>query len=355
MDDLDKKEKALLLRGIQSLKTEDCLGESRLGFYLEKRLSCEELAKIAPHLENCLYCLNQLTEMRGLIYLEGSSESLTADQVRNLSKNLFKGKQTEELIASRNNRSSSYSKRTGSFLFPLFEWKYAVSFGFLMLVLSLVSMYVTIKIKNPDVLSRGKSAVLTAAAEKNLKQSSVKVDLLDPSGKNISTIPGVVIDSKGLVLTNLKDLKNADSARVHFTDGSSLPVAGVQVDEARNFAILKIHQKNHVPLKITRPKSLQVGDQFIHIVDPADPAPTASHVTITQVSARSQNDKKEHQYIAIKSQTPLSPKGILVNPEGETVGKIVEGEGMTGSAVIFDFNEPFAPSENFIPISLIGK
>ena len=132
-------------------------------------------------------------------------------------------------------------------------------------------------------------------------------------------------------------------------------MVGVQVDEARNLAILKISQKNLISAKVTRPKSLQVGDQFIHILDPTDPASTASHVTITQVSAPKQNGGKTHQYIEITGQKPISSKGILVNPEGETVGQMIEGEGIVGSAVTFDFNESFAPSENFIPISLIGK
>ncbi|MBI3352458.1 MAG: trypsin-like peptidase domain-containing protein [Nitrospirae bacterium] len=253
------------------------------------------------------------------------------------------------------NNTLSFRGRFGPLFYSSIQWKYVLSVGVMMVIVSLTSIYLTITFNAPDGLLSHHNIILTVDAERNIKQASVKIDLLDPSGNKIQTIPGIVIDVNGLVLTNLSDLNNADSARVNFKDGTTLPVVGVQTDEKRNLAILKISQKNLVSVKVSGPKGIQVGDRFLHISDPTDPSLTANHVTVTHLLSPQQNDKKEQQFIQITSQKPITQKGILVNSDGETIGKVINGEGMVGSAVTFDLNEAFAPSENFIPISLIGK
>lgn len=355
MEDMDRNTKNMILKGIASLKSEACFDEARLGHYLEGQIYSEETSNVEGHLETCLYCINRLTEIRELIFLERSGKPFTAEQVNQFTRPLFKKKQDSEYREPRRPVYSwSFQKLLGPLSYPSMNWKYAAGLS-VMMILFLGSMLATIKVTNPDFLSSGSGAILTAEAETNIRKSGVKVDLLDPSGKNIQTIPGIVIDSQGLILTNLKDLKKADSARVNLSDGTSFPVIGVQVDNERNLAVLKVSQKNLVPVKLSRPKTLQVGDKFIHILDPTDPVPTANHVVITQVSVSNPNGGKTHQNFEISGQKPISSKGILVNPDGETVGRITGGEGMVGSAVTFEFNESFTPSENFIPISLIGK
>ena len=356
MTDLDRNDKQLILAGTRSLKSESCVPYSRLGMYLENSLPAAERAEIEGHLDRCLFCLDQATEIRELIYLERSGQPLSADQAARYRRALFDKNQKEVRPAREaEKRSPSSVQRAGSGLFPSLQFRYGISVAFVMLVITLASMVITIRLKNPGAFLTGANPVLTAEAEKNIRQSGVKVELMDSSGKTIETIPGLVIDSKGLILTNLKDMKNAVSARVSFKDGNFLPVEGVQPDETRNLAVLKVNLKPLIPAKISRPSRLEVGERYIHIADPTDPASTASHVTITRIAGGTHNDQNERRYIQVTGQHPLGHRGILVNSAGEAIGKIVSGEGMTGSAVTFESDETFAPSGNFIPVSLVGR
>ncbi len=67
---------AEILKDIEKRKTPKCLNVDTLGEYIEHTLPSEEWDRVENHLHSCLYCLNQLVELRELLFLEKNAEPL---------------------------------------------------------------------------------------------------------------------------------------------------------------------------------------------------------------------------------------------------------------------------------------
>ena len=67
---------AELLEDLEKLKTPHCLSVSALGQYIEYTLPSEERDEVEKHLKLCLYCLNQVVELRELLFLEKKADPL---------------------------------------------------------------------------------------------------------------------------------------------------------------------------------------------------------------------------------------------------------------------------------------
>ena len=66
-----------LLEEMARHKTSGCLSENQLGQYIEHTLPGQEREPAEKHLASCLYCLNQLIELRELLFLEKNAEPLS--------------------------------------------------------------------------------------------------------------------------------------------------------------------------------------------------------------------------------------------------------------------------------------
>ena len=77
MEASPEKVGAELLRDLDKHNTPDCLSLAALGQYIEHTLPSEEAGKVEKHLTSCLYCLNQLVELRELLFLEKKAEPLS--------------------------------------------------------------------------------------------------------------------------------------------------------------------------------------------------------------------------------------------------------------------------------------
>ena len=75
---------AELLEELGSHKTPHCLSVSALGQYIEHTLPSEERDGVEKHLKSCLYCLNQLVELRELLFLEKNGDPLPRDLEKRL-------------------------------------------------------------------------------------------------------------------------------------------------------------------------------------------------------------------------------------------------------------------------------
>ena len=67
---------AELLEDLEKHKTSRCLSVSALGRYIEHTQSSQERDAAEKHLQSCLYCLNQLVELRELLLLEKKADPL---------------------------------------------------------------------------------------------------------------------------------------------------------------------------------------------------------------------------------------------------------------------------------------
>ncbi len=75
---------AELLEELDSHKTPHCLSVSAVGQYIEHTLPSEERDGVEKHLKSCLYCLNQLVELRELLFLEKKGDPLPRDLEKRL-------------------------------------------------------------------------------------------------------------------------------------------------------------------------------------------------------------------------------------------------------------------------------
>ena len=63
MDELKAKNMDTF-NNFDELKTPACLDAKTVGMFAENRLSEKDMAKAESHIQSCLYCLGQLTEMK---------------------------------------------------------------------------------------------------------------------------------------------------------------------------------------------------------------------------------------------------------------------------------------------------
>src|SRR5437867_7919703 len=61
---------------LERYTTPECLSVSILGEYIEHTLPSQERDGVEKHLTSCLYCLNQLVELRELLVLEKKADPL---------------------------------------------------------------------------------------------------------------------------------------------------------------------------------------------------------------------------------------------------------------------------------------
>src|SRR5439155_10788175 len=64
---------------LERYKTPECFSVSVLGEYIEHTLPSEEWDRVEQHLGSCPYCLNQLVELRELLFLEQKGDPLSRD------------------------------------------------------------------------------------------------------------------------------------------------------------------------------------------------------------------------------------------------------------------------------------
>jgi hypothetical protein len=64
---------------LEKYKTAECLSVSILGEYIEHTLPSEDRDQVEQHLRSCAYCLNQLVELRELLFLEKRADPLPRD------------------------------------------------------------------------------------------------------------------------------------------------------------------------------------------------------------------------------------------------------------------------------------
>src|SRR5579883_75226 len=81
---------------------------------------------------------------------------------------------------------------------------------------------------------------------------------------------GVVIDPKGMILTNNHVVGGADEIRVHFADGKELPAKIVGTDPRSDLAVIRVDTRNY-PVRAARlgdSAKLKVGEWVMAIGNP---------------------------------------------------------------------------------------
>jgi serine protease Do len=136
---------------------------------------------------------------------------------------------------------------------------------------------------------------------------------------------GVIVDSKGYIVTNYHVVERADKIRVSLMGDPpsvSYPAKVIGTDKETDLAVIKIDAKKALPAaKMGNSDSMQVGDWVLAIGSPFGLEET---VTAGIVSARGRNIVPQRQFQSfIQTDAAINPGnsgGALVNMNSEVIG-----------------------------------
>lgn len=138
---------------------------------------------------------------------------------------------------------------------------------------------------------------------------------------NISAGSGVILDSRGYILTNSHVIKNAESIWVTLNDGRNAKGVLVGDDPDTDLAVLKIDMKNLPQAKVSNLADIHIGDIALAIGYPFNIGQT---VTQGIISATGRTQLRSNTYANfIQTDAAINPGnsgGALINIEGEIVG-----------------------------------
>ncbi|GGI28442.1 DegQ family serine endoprotease [Bradyrhizobium guangdongense] len=134
---------------------------------------------------------------------------------------------------------------------------------------------------------------------------------------------GVIVDSSGLVVTNVHVIEGADQVKVSLSDKREFEAEIVLKDSRSDLAVLRLkdsHEK-FPALEFTNSDELMVGDVVLAIGNPFGVGQTVTHGIISAL-ARTQVGITDYQFF-IQTDAPINPGnsgGALVDMNGRLAG-----------------------------------
>jgi serine protease Do len=132
---------------------------------------------------------------------------------------------------------------------------------------------------------------------------------------------GVIIDPKGIVITNNHVVEGADSVTVKLSDGREFKATDIKTDPASDLAVLRLEGAKDLPAaKLGNSDELAIGDWVIAIGNPFGQENTVS-AGIISGKGRSLSRISRTDFLQTDAAiNPGNSGGPLVNLEGEVVG-----------------------------------
>jgi len=132
---------------------------------------------------------------------------------------------------------------------------------------------------------------------------------------------GVIIDAKGIILTNYHVVEGADEVLVELSDGKQFRVADVKADEQSDLAVLRIKADYSLPAAILGDSDkLEIGDWVLAIGHPFDLDLTVSSGIISGKARVLPTGRRADFLQTDAAINPGNSGGPLVNLDGEVVG-----------------------------------
>jgi len=132
---------------------------------------------------------------------------------------------------------------------------------------------------------------------------------------------GVIVDSRGYILTNNHVIEGADEIRIVLATGQTLQASIIGADPESDLAIIKVNHYSLPAITFSRSSNLQVGDVVLAIGNPFGVGQT---VTQGIVSATGRNQLGINTFENfIQTDAAINPGnsgGALVNAHGELIG-----------------------------------
>jgi len=141
---------------------------------------------------------------------------------------------------------------------------------------------------------------------------------------------GVIVESKGLILTNEHVVRNAEEIKVTLSDGRQLPARVLGGSATYDLAVLKVDAKNlpAAPLGdsdglVVGEWAIAIGNPFGYLLNDTQPTVTAGVVSATRRDIKSEATDTGVYKNMIQTDAAINPGnsgGPLVNGDGEVIG-----------------------------------
>jgi serine protease Do len=132
---------------------------------------------------------------------------------------------------------------------------------------------------------------------------------------------GVLVDPKGVVLTNFHVVEGADSLEVTLTDGRKFASRDVKTDFKTDLAVVRLDAKGPLPyLELGDSDLMEIGDRVLAV---GAPFGLTGSVTAGIVSAKNRNLRVNMYEDFLQTDAAINPGnsgGPLVNLEGKVIG-----------------------------------
>jgi serine protease Do len=144
----------------------------------------------------------------------------------------------------------------------------------------------------------------------------------EQKSKEQSLGSGVIVDDKGLILTNNHVIAGADEIKVTLTDKRVFKAKIIGTDPSSDIAVIKLENANNLPIaRLGDSNKLSVGEWVLAI---GNPLGLSSTVTSGIISAKGRNNVGVTDFENfIQTDAAINPGnsgGALVNLQGEVIG-----------------------------------
>jgi S1-C subfamily serine protease len=336
MEETFEKRMADALRNVDSLKTADCLDSTVIGLYAENELSQEQRSKVEDHLQSCLYCVKQLNDMKELLHYHGQWTPISDelfDRLNALCSNPEKATEKPGAIASLMQTTKT------ALTFPIRQWKYpAVSFA---------SAFVAILIVIFVMRSENPALVIPQVDAK----SFVDIKAVSDDGKVLNETQGVILDSHGLIASNLYRLVGASILQIALRDGRTYQTRNIWKDDDKNLAVMRIDDVVLKPIPTADVRQIRIGESVFIVANPAVRTGFKESLVSDFKQVPGRRKAGSIQYIQLASLSKSVTQGALIDRQGRLIGFLVTEEKNINLAAPITDAERLPKEGRAIPLS----
>jgi serine protease Do len=143
---------------------------------------------------------------------------------------------------------------------------------------------------------------------------------------------GIIIDPKGIILTNNHVVEGADEVLVELVDGRQLKATDIKTDEQSDLAIMRVKTNGFLPAAtLGDSDTLDIGDWVIAVGCPFELDSTVSAGIISGKGRVLSADSRASFLQTDAAINPGNSGGPLVNLDGEVIGINTAIESSTGT------------------------
>lgn len=199
-------------------------------------------------------------------------------------------------------------------------------------LIGIIVLYTTASFSAPrsyaSAVKRASPAVVnvyiqrSASASSNLSPNGMSGQRLRPILKNRVVLgSGVIMDSRGYIITNAHVVRDRQSIYIALSDGRSSRAQLVGIDSETDLAVLKTDLNNLTTISMGNSDKLEVGDIVLAIGNPFGLGRTVTQGIISALGRTAVGLSNIENFIQTDvALNPGSSGGALINTEGQLIG-----------------------------------